>query len=71
MTKTKKLFAAILAALMVLAVMPVASFAAEAAYQANEAAGMKRWDDVWAVLDAVEAEMMEQGANRAEVVYAV
>ena len=71
MTKTKKLFAAILAALMVLAVLPVSSFAAEAAYQANEAAGMKRWDDVWAVLDAVEAEMMEQGANRAEVVYAV
>ncbi|MBR3382417.1 MAG: InlB B-repeat-containing protein [Clostridia bacterium] len=71
MTKTKKLFAALLAALMILAVLPVASFAAEAAYQANEAAGMKRWDDVWSVLDAVEAEMMEQGANRAEVVYAV
>ena len=71
MTRTKKLFAGLLAALMVLAVLPVASFAAEVAYQTNEAKELKRWDDIWAVLDPVEAEMMAAGANRAEVTYAV
>ncbi len=71
MTRTKKLFAALLAALMVLAVLPVASLAADVAYQVNEAKELSKWDDVWAVLDRVEAEMLELGANRAETTYAV
>ena len=58
MTGTKKFLASVLAVLMVLMVLPVASFAAEVAYQANEAKELKRWDDIWAVLDPVEAEMM-------------
>ena len=67
----KKIVCALIAVLMILAVMPVASIAERAAYNANEARGMKRWSDVWAVLDAVEAEMMAKGANRAETTYAV
>ncbi|MBR6428866.1 MAG: hypothetical protein IKS43_04315, partial [Clostridia bacterium] len=71
MTRTKKLFAALLAALMILAVLPVASLAEDIAYQVNEAKLLSRWDRVWEVLDPVEAEMLEKGANRAETTYAV
>ncbi|MCR5040802.1 MAG: InlB B-repeat-containing protein, partial [Clostridia bacterium] len=71
MTRTKKLFAALIAVLMIMAVLPVAALASEAAYEANEAKQMKRWDDVWAMLNPVEDEMLAKGATRAETTYAV
>ncbi|MCR5611056.1 MAG: Ig-like domain-containing protein [Clostridiales bacterium] len=71
MTKTRKILAIVIAALMILAVIPAAALAEDAAYEARERKAMKRWDDVWAVLDAVEAEMMELGASRSEVTFAV
>ena len=67
----KRLFGLALAVLMVLAIIPTASIAAGIDYQLTEAEGMKRWDDVWAVLDPVEEEMMARGATRVEVTYAV
>ena len=67
----KRFFCIVLSVMMVLALIPAAALADEIDYQAREAAGMKRWDDVWDVLDPVEAEMMAQGATRAEVTYAV
>ena len=67
----KKIISIALCALMALALIPCAALAEGIAYEANEARGMKRWDNVWAVLDPVEAEMMALGANRAEVTLAV
>ncbi|MBO6061973.1 MAG: hypothetical protein J6P98_07675 [Clostridia bacterium] len=67
----KRILVLAIALLMVLALVPAAALAEGISYEMQEAAGMKRWDDVWAVLDPVEAEMMAAGATRAEVTYAV
>ncbi|MBQ1892690.1 MAG: dockerin type I repeat-containing protein [Clostridia bacterium] len=67
----KRFFCIVLSAMMVLAIIPAAALANGIDYQMTEAEGMRRWDNVWAVLDPVEAEMMAQGATRAEVTYAV
>ncbi len=71
MSKMKKIVCALVVVLMVLAVLPAASMAQEAAYTRNEARAMKRWDNVWAYLDAVETQMMAAKANRNEVTMAV
>ena len=67
----KRILSIVISVLMMLALVPAAALAEEVAYEANEARELKRWDDIWAVLDPVEAEMMAAGANRAEVTYAV
>lgn len=67
----KRFLGLVIALLMVIAVIPTAALAETLAYEVREAEAMRRWDDVWAVLDAVEAEMMASGANRAEVTLAV
>lgn len=69
--KMKRIICIVLAALMAIALIPIAAAAEEISSSMSEARAMKRWDDVWAVLDSVEAEMMANGANRAEVTYAV
>ena len=69
--KTKRILSAVIAVLMTLAIVPCAALAEAAAYEINEAIQMKRWDDVWAVLDPVEEAMMAAGANRNEVTMAV
>ncbi|MBO4384635.1 MAG: Ig-like domain-containing protein [Clostridia bacterium] len=68
--KIRKLIALMLTVFLALALVPSA-LAEEAAYEIRERKAMKRWDDVWTVLDAVEAEMMELGASRSEVTFAV
>ena len=60
-----------IALLMVLALIPTAALAETVSYELREAAAMRRWDNVWAVLDPVEAEMMAMGATRSEVTFAV
>ena len=67
----KRILGLVIALLMIMALVPVSAIAEEVAYEANEVRELRRWDDIWAVLDAVEAEMMAMGANRAEVTYAV
>lgn len=67
----KRFLGIALALLMALAIIPAAALAETVDFQLKEAAAMRRWDNVWAVLDPVEAEMMAQGATRAEVTYAV
>ena len=67
----KRILGLALVLLMVLALVPAAALAEEIDFQLKEAAAMRRWDNVWAALDPVEAEMMAAGATRAEVTYAV
>ncbi|MBR0157191.1 MAG: hypothetical protein IJM20_06720 [Clostridia bacterium] len=69
--KIRKLFAAVLALVLVLAAVPVASFAEEIAAAASEAKAMRTLDNTWAVLDAVEAEAIASGMNRKDVIKAV
>jgi hypothetical protein len=70
-SSTKKLFAALLAALMVLAVLPVASLAEGMISARTELRSAQRWDNVWEMLDAVENDMIAAGATPAEITYAV
>ena len=67
MKRTHKLLAVLLAALMMLAILPVASFAAGA----NEARKLALLDKVWEPLVAVEKEMNEKKASAAETAAAV
>ncbi|MBQ4167081.1 MAG: hypothetical protein II590_02630, partial [Clostridia bacterium] len=67
MSKTKKLIACFIAALMIIAVLPVASLAGQVAYMAHEAKELAKLDDAWKPIEAVEAEMKEMKATPAEV----
>ncbi len=71
MNRIKKLLAALLVVVMILAVLPAASFASEIAYQAAEAKKLAMLDDVWAPMEAVENEMLSKKATAAETAAAV
>ncbi len=70
MTKTRKLFALLLAALMMLAVMPVASFAAKISATALESKKLALLDEAWTSIENVEAEALGMKATPAEVTMA-
>ena len=69
--KTRKLFAIILAALMIMAVLPVSVLAANV----NQAAVYRKmWrdtDGIWAEIDAAVAELDAVGAGKADIIKAV
>ena len=67
----KRILGLALAIMMVLALVPAAALAEGVSAEMKEAAKLRLWDDVWAALDKVEADMLSSGANRAEVTYAV
>ncbi|MBQ1893599.1 MAG: Ig-like domain-containing protein [Clostridia bacterium] len=67
----KRILSIVISALMLLALVPAAALAEDAAYAVREAAAMRRWDDVWSALDPVEKEMLALGATPAEVTNAV
>ena len=67
----RKTMCAIVAVLMILAVLPVASMAEKMIDARTEQKSAQRWDNVWTVLDAVEAEMIAKGATPSEVTMAV
>ena len=67
MSKTKKLIACFIAALMIIAAFPVASLAGQVAYMAHEAKELAKLDDAWKPIEAVEAEMKEKKSTPAEV----
>ena len=67
----KRFASVVMAVLMMLAILPVASFAEGAASKAEETRMMARFDSVWAELDAVESEAIAAGASSAEVTMAV
>lgn len=69
--KIKRVLGLVLAAIMVLALMPVAALAEEVSYQLNESMKLGLLDNAWAVLEEVEAEAMESGASAKEVTMAV
>jgi len=71
MTKTKKILAALLVALMVIAVLPVSVMAEDAANKIDCAQTEAHWQKVWAPLNEVEAEMLAAGATPAETTMAV
>ena len=68
---TRKILCGILAVLMVLAILPVASLAEAAAERYTEYKSAQRWDSVWDYLDAVESEMLAKNATPDEVTMAV
>ena len=70
-SRSKKLLCGVIAILMVLAILPVASLAEKAADQVTELKSARRWSNVWDYLDAVEAEMLQKGAAPQEVTMAV
>ncbi|MBR6006502.1 MAG: hypothetical protein IK064_02625, partial [Clostridia bacterium] len=69
--KIRKLLAAALALVMVLAVVPFASLAEEVEAAVSEAAAMRKLDNTWAVLEAAESDALAAGMNRSEVINAV
>ncbi len=69
--KKGKIFALVLAVMMALSVLPIAAAAEEIGYQAHENYMLGMFDDVWAKLDAVEAEALASGAEPGEVTMAV
>ncbi|MBR6006305.1 MAG: hypothetical protein IK064_01615, partial [Clostridia bacterium] len=69
--KIRKLLAAALVAIMLLAAVPVASMAEAIGPAVYEAKQMSKLDKVWAALDAVEAKALAANMNRAEVINAV
>jgi len=69
--KVNKLLAVLLAVLMVAAMLPVAAVAEDVGYRAHESYMLGLFDEVWAKLDAVEAEALAAGAAPAEVTMAV
>ncbi|MBO4849250.1 MAG: InlB B-repeat-containing protein [Clostridia bacterium] len=71
MTRTRKIIAALVTALMLLTVLPAAAFAESAALKLDEITTRKHWEKVWAPLDEVEAEMLAKGAAPAECTLAV
>ena len=71
MTKTKKILALIIVALMAVAVLPVASMAENVGNKIDEIQTEAYWQKVWAPLNEVEAEAIAMGASPAEVTMAV
>ncbi len=71
MTRTNKILAAIVVALMLMTVIPVAAFAEDVALKIDEKQTDAYWKMVWAPLDKVEADMLAQGATPAECTMAV
>ena len=69
--KTRKFLSLALALIMVFAMIPVASLAENVDGLVNEAAAMRKLDNAWAALDAVEADALAQGMSRTEVINAV
>ena len=69
--KRIKLLAAVMAVLMACAVLPLASMAEGISVQAHESYMLGLFDQVWAHLEAVEAEALEAGASAEEVTMAV
>ena len=67
MTNTKKLIAAFIAALMLLAVFPVASLAQAAGASVTEARKLAMLDRAWDNIEAVEAEAKALKATPAEI----
>ena len=67
----KRFFCIVLSVMMVLAVIPTMSLAQGVSAAATEKAKLRLLDDVWADLEAVEAEVMASGAKMNEVVLAV
>ena len=69
--KNRRILSVILAVVMLFAVVPVVGLAESAAGIANEAAAITKLDNVWAQLDAAEAEAIAGGAEKTEVISAV
>jgi hypothetical protein len=69
--KIRKLLAAALALILVLAVVPAASLAEKIGAEVSEAQAMRKLDNTWAVLEAAEAEAMASGMDRKNVIKAV
>ena len=69
--KTRKLLAALIALVMVLAAVPALSLAEGTAAIVGEAAAMQKLDSAWAALEMVEAEAMASGMNKSAVIKAV
>ncbi len=70
MKRTHKLLAVLLAALMLIAVLPAASIADSAAERAEEARKLALLDKAWESINAVEAEAYRMKASPAEVTLA-
>ena len=70
-SRTRKILCSVIAALMVLAVLPIATLAEKIDNAATELRSAQRWNSVWDYLDAVETEMMNRGASSKEVTMAV
>ncbi|MBO4384801.1 MAG: Ig-like domain-containing protein [Clostridia bacterium] len=70
MNKAKKILAAVIAALMMIALLP-AALAEEAGFEYREAKLLGLLDKVWEKLDAVEKTALEAGADRNAVTLAV
>lgn len=69
--KTRKLLAAALSLLMILAFIPAAAIAEGAAGVAKDAQASRLLDRTWSELEAAEAEALEAGLTRSEVINAV
>ena len=66
--KIRKLLAAALVAIMLLAAVPVASMAEAIGPAVYEAKQMSKLDKVWAALDAVEAKALAANMNVYEII---
>ncbi len=69
--KIRKLLAAALALILVLAAVPVVSLAEKIGAEVGEAQAMRKLDNTWAVLEAAEAEAIASGMDRKNVIKAV
>lgn len=69
--KARKLFAMILALVMVFTLVPVVSLAEGIEDVATESAQIAKLDNTWSVIDAAEAAAIEAGLSRTEVINAV
>ena len=69
--RKNKILSVLLAVLLALSVLPVASMAEQIGYNAHESYMFGLLDQVWARLNAVEAEAIASGATSAEVTMAV
>ncbi|MDY2926979.1 MAG: hypothetical protein SOT06_07915, partial [Eubacteriales bacterium] len=70
--KTRKIISLVLAMILVFALVPVATLAEGIDSMANEVKGMRKLDNVWAELEAVEAAALKNStADRTQVINAV
>ena len=69
--KTRKILAALIALVMVLAAVPALSLAEGTVSLVGEAAAMKKLDNAWAALDEAELAAMASGMDRGSVINAV